>query len=77
VSYYLLSLLDAHDLNHEDVVLKISGLIDEDSILYAELLKYFQHLMWDSLPAAIDPLGILKEFPGHYFSPLVRMTLCV
>jgi hypothetical protein len=77
VSYYLLTLLDAHDTSPEDVILKISGLIDEDSILYAELLKYFQHLVWDGLPETIDPGGILKEYPRHYFSPLVRMALCV
>ncbi|MHA4847079.1 DUF3822 family protein [Flavitalea antarctica] len=77
VSYYLLSVLKAHDVRQEDVVLKISGLIDEDSILYTELNKYFQYLVWDPLPAAIDPAGILKQFPSHYFSPLVRMALCV
>ncbi|MET0243982.1 MAG: DUF3822 family protein [Flavitalea sp.] len=77
VSYYLLSVLNAHDIKPEDVILKISGLIDEDSILYAELVKYFQHLVWDALPQTIDPAGILKEFPPHYFSPLVRMALCV
>jgi hypothetical protein len=77
VSYYLLTVLKAHDVRQEDVVLKISGLIDEDSILYTELNKYFEYLVWDPLPAAIDPAGILKQFPSHYFSPLVRMALCV
>ncbi|HTE25100.1 DUF3822 family protein [Flavitalea sp.] len=77
VSYYLLTVLNAHDVNQENVVLKISGLIDEDSILYTELNKYFQYLTWDPLPAGIDPAGILKQFPSHYFSPLVRMALCV
>jgi hypothetical protein len=77
VSYYLLTVLKAHDVKQENVVLKISGLIDEDSILYTELNKYFQYLAWDPLPAGIDPAGILKQFPSHYFSPLVRMALCV
>jgi hypothetical protein len=77
VSYYLLTVLKAHEVTQDNVVLKISGLIDEDSILYTELNKYFQHLSWDPLPAGIDPAGILKQFPSHYFSPLVRMALCV
>lgn len=77
VSYYLLSVLNAHDVRQDEVILKISGLIDEDSILYTELLKYFEHLVWDALPGTIDPSEILKEYPGHYFSPLVRMALCV
>lgn len=77
VSYYLLTILDAHDAKPEDVILKISGLIDEDSILYTELLKYFRHLVWDGLPETIDPAGILNAYPRHYFSPLVRMALCV
>jgi uncharacterized protein DUF3822 len=77
VSYYLLSVLDAHDVHPETAVLKISGLIDEDSILYTELLKYFKHLSWDSLPLTIDPAELLKPYPSHYFSPLVRMALCV
>ncbi|RYY17871.1 MAG: DUF3822 family protein, partial [Chitinophagaceae bacterium] len=71
VSYYLLMLLNAHDVKQDNVVLKISGLIDEDSILYTELNKYFEHLSWDPLPAGIDPAGILNQFPSHYFSPLV------
>jgi len=77
VSYYLLTVLNAHDVNQENVVLKICGLIDEDSNLYSELNKYFRYLVWDSLPSTLDPAGILKEFPAHYFSPLVRMALCV
>jgi uncharacterized protein DUF3822 len=77
VSYYLLTVLNAHDIKQEDVILKISGLIDEDSILYGELLKYFEHLVWDELPAGIDTSHVLKDFPAHYFSPLVRMALCV
>ncbi len=77
VSYYLLTILDAHDAKPEDVIVKISGLIDEDSILYTELMKYFAHLVWDGLPETIDPEGILKAYPRHYFSPLVRMALCV
>jgi hypothetical protein len=77
VTYYLLSVLRAHETDPEDVVLKIAGLVDEDSILYAELLKYFEHVVWDALPDGIDPAGVLAEYPRHYFSPLVRMALCV
>jgi hypothetical protein len=77
VSYYLLSVINAYNVRQQETVLKISGLIDEDSILYTEILKYFEHITWDGLPSGIDPSGVLNEYPSHYFSPLVRMALCV
>jgi hypothetical protein len=77
VCYYLLCLCRILEVSQNDVVLKISGLIDEDSILYTDLLKYFRNIEWDGIPAGVATDGLLNEFPSHYFSPLVRMAACV
>lgn len=77
VCYYLLSICRITETEQEDVLVKISGLVDEESILYTELLKYFTKIEWDGLPQQTDIDHLLNEFPAHYFSPLLRMAACV
>jgi hypothetical protein len=57
-------------------MLCISGLIDSQSALYSELLKYFPEVREDGIPEGIETNGLLEEFPAHYFSPLLKMSLC-
>ncbi|HUR12380.1 MAG TPA: DUF3822 family protein [Flavitalea sp.] len=77
VSYYLLSLCTQFGLNQETFPLKLSGLIDEKSTLYTELMKYFQHVEADQVPDDIHTNQLLDEYPAHYFSPLLKMAECV
>ena len=77
VSYCLLAICQQFHCNPETIPLKVSGLIDEQSILYQELLKYFLQVQWDLLPDNISLQESFAQFPAHYFSPLLKMALCV
>lgn len=77
VAYVLLSICKQLCFNQNKLLIIISGLIDEESSLYLELLKYFQNVSWDSLPEAIHTNGLLADFPPQYFSPLLKIALCV
>ena len=76
-AYYLLLICKQFRINQRDLNLKISGLIDAQSALYTELLKYFEHVHSEGIPASYGTNGLLDEYPSHYFSPLLKMSLCV
>ena len=59
------------------ITLHISGLIDTQSALYSELIKYFEKVHYEGIPSNYETDGILEEYPTHYFSPLLKMSLCV
>jgi hypothetical protein len=77
VAYYLLLVCRQFGITQQEIVLHISGLIDTQSALYTELLKYFAEVDYEGLPETYGTNGLLEEFPGHYFSPLLKMSLCV
>jgi hypothetical protein len=77
VSYYLLSICNRFQINQDKVTLIVSGLLDEQSRLYQELLKYFLQVQWDQLPDNVSLDAVFSPFPTHYFSPLLKMALCV
>ncbi len=77
VAYYLLLICKQHAIHQQEVKLIISGLIDAQSALYSELLKYFVEVHYDELPDSFGSNELLKEYPQHYFSPLLKMSLCV
>jgi len=77
VSYYLLAICNRFQISQDKVVLVVSGLLDEQSRLYQELLKYFLQVQWDRLPDNVQLDAAFSQFPSHYFSPLLKMALCV
>ncbi|HLA53688.1 MAG TPA: DUF3822 family protein [Flavitalea sp.] len=77
VAYYLLLACRQLEIPASATILLISGLIDTQSALYSELMKYFPEIRYELFPESMDPQTLLKEFPGHYFSPLLNMSLCV
>jgi hypothetical protein len=77
VSYYLLAICNRFNISQEKVTLIVAGLLDEQSRLYQELLKYFLQVQWDRLPDTVKLDAAFAAFPSHYFSPLLKMALCV
>ncbi|MBC7830014.1 MAG: DUF3822 family protein [Chitinophagaceae bacterium] len=77
VSYYLLKICRQFDATQENLKVNVAGLIEQQSALYTELLKYFQDLECDRIPDAIQTRGLLQDFPEHYFSPILKMAICV
>lgn len=76
-AYYLLLICRQFGVSQQEMVLNISGLIDEQSALYTELLKYFAEVYYEVLPESFGTDNMLEEFPQHYFSPMLKMSLCV
>ena len=77
VSYYLLAICSRYGYNQETIHLKVGGLIDEQSALYTELLKYFLEVSLVTIPASMENNELLREYPQHYFSPLLTIASCV
>lgn len=77
VAYYLLLVCRQFAITPAELSLHISGLIDEQSALYSELIKYFDEVHYEGIPESYNTNGILEQYPAHYFSPLLKMSLCV
>lgn len=75
-AYYLLLICRQFHFAQADTVVGVGGLIDSQSALHTGLLKYFPEVRHDVLPKGISVDGLLDEFPPHYFSPLLSMSLC-
>jgi len=77
VSYFLLNICRQFETEQENLKLVVAGLIEQESALFTELLKYFQNIEFDQVPDAVQTGGLLEDFPGHYFSPILKMATCV
>ncbi|HTL07026.1 MAG TPA: DUF3822 family protein [Chitinophagaceae bacterium] len=74
VGYHLLNICGQLGLSPQDIPLMLSGMIDHGSALHTEIFKYFGQVNLDShLPAQ----PALQEYPGHFFSPLMKLATCV
>lgn len=77
VSYFLLTICRQFEATQESSKLLVAGLIEQQSALYTELLKYFEHIECDRIPEEIQTQDLLQNFPDHYFSTILKMALCV
>jgi hypothetical protein len=77
VSYYLLNMSKQFGIDCEKVKLKVKGLIDEQSSVFTELLKYFLYVELLDRPASFKYDDVFDEYPRHFFTPLFEMALCV
>ncbi len=75
--YYLLNICSQLQLSPAETPVLLSGMIDASSVLYTEIFKYFTlaELEVFSVPAAAAPA--LQDYPSHFFSPLLKLALCV
>lgn len=76
-AYYMLLICRQFGVESADMALHLSGLIDEQSTLYIELMKYFRDVNYEGIPELYGTNGIPGDYPSHYFSPLLKMSLCV
>jgi hypothetical protein len=76
VAYYLLNICRQFDKSPETIPVGMSGMIDESSTMYNEILKYFGQA---ELEPFSPPPGVttLEEYPPHFFSPLLKLATCV
>lgn len=74
VSYYLLAVRGQN--NVEDIPIEVSGFIEKESSLYAELYKYFKEIVFAPLPPFCEYGENLTQYPAHYFSHLFELDPC-
>lgn len=77
VGYYLLNICSQLQLSPAETPVLLSGMIDVSSVLYTEIFKYFALVELEdfSVPATAAP--VLQDYPSHFFSPLLKLALCV
>lgn len=76
VVYYLLNICKQLNLSPEAVTLIVSGYAEDDSALLTEVKKYFLHCIMDDVPPTFTS-SVFSPMPVHFFSPLLKMALCV
>jgi hypothetical protein len=76
ISYHLLNVFVQLSLSPEEVPVKLAGMIDASSTVHTEILKYFNHAELEAFPAASSSPA-LQEYPSHFFSPLLKLAICV
>lgn len=74
VVYYLLKICYEFQLEQSEVFIVLSGLIEENSAMYAELHHYFSNLHFAEAPSYSVPEN---EHPQHYFTSLYNLAACV
>lgn len=75
VLFYLLTIAKEFEYNREEAPLLISGMLDENSALFADLKKYFISIQFTSVPAAISCSEGFEEYPQQYFHSLFSAAL--
>jgi hypothetical protein len=77
VIYYLLNCCKQYALNTGDLHLEVSGLIERHSLLFREASKYFVNISFEAIGDNVKVTEELSEYPIHYFSSLLKMSICV
>jgi len=73
VVYYLLKICEELQLDQSKLFLVISGLVDKDSALYAELYNYFLNIQFAPAPGISVPD---HGHPHYYFTSLYNLATC-
>ena len=77
VVYHLLNCCTQLELDRQEVVLEISGMIEKKSALYEDLDLYFLNIRFDGMEDSIKKTDELIQFPNHFFASLLKMSICV
>ncbi|HRP33650.1 MAG TPA: DUF3822 family protein [Agriterribacter sp.] len=76
VTWHLLNACRRFEVDCSSVLLNVSGLLDDHSSVYSELLKYFLHIKLEDRPADFNYSEAFDEYPLHFFSSLFNTALC-
>lgn len=76
VTWHLLNACRRFDVDCKSIVLRVSGLIDDHSSIYSELLKYFLCVELEERPDNFKYTEDFDKYPLHFFSSLFNTALC-
>ena len=74
VVYYLLKICYEFNLAQQNVYLILSGLIEQESSLFAELQQYFSNVHFAHPPEIAPPND---SYPHHFFTSIYNLASCV
>ena len=77
VLYNLMNCCHQLNISREELVLELAGMVEKKSSLYEDLELYFLHIRFDNMEDSIKMTDELMQFPNHFFSSLLKMTVCV
>lgn len=77
IGWHLLNLYKRFNLDQSRTPLFIGGMIAQNSAMYEELIKYFLMVNPYTLPEGLIVTEQFSSFPAHFFSPLLKLALCV
>lgn len=77
VAYHLLNLCDSFEISTNNILVRLSGMIDTNSPLFNELFKYFEQLEFGILPGQYYYPEEINQYPAHYFSHIFAIAACV
>ena len=72
VLYYLLSLAQRFHLDFNQLQVRVCGMIDTHSALYAQLLRFFKSV--SPYKANVQLNGYTGDHPTHYFTPIFNLV---
>jgi hypothetical protein len=75
--YWLLKICKEFSLSRNEVMLSISGLIDQRSAMYKDLGQYFLNIEFASMANGVKLSHPFQEYPIHFFSSLYKLAACV
>ena len=74
ITYTLLNICQQFDV--ENIALEISGLLEKNSALFAEIYKYFETIDLTPLPENKNYSEEITQHPSHYFSHIFALDTC-
>lgn len=74
--YYLLFVLDQLNINNEEAIIKLTGEVEMNSVIYTILYKYIQTLKFGERPENLKFSYIFEETPKHFHHALFNQFLC-
>lgn len=77
VLYAMLNVARQFDMDPQHMQVELSGRIDKHSVLYGEIVKYFAVISFEKMDDTIKIPEELNDYPLHYFSSLLKMSVCV
>jgi hypothetical protein len=76
LSYQMLNIVEQFGLDVGELQIYVSGLVDEESILHDELLKYFLNVDIDAGLPDIERDEVFSNYPTHYFTSSLSLCQC-
>jgi len=76
VAYYLLNICQQFHCDPNTISVQFSGLVDTESPLYTEMVKYFLHVSSDNRSSQFSYVTEFDDYPLHFFTPVFSIASC-